>query len=291
MRSAVYTTSLLVVLLLSANASAASVVSDYCTKNRCVETAVDAIASVFRGMEIRVSPAEISAYNCKKSDFLNLTVTSPLLSTDSDISVNGQVVCELKGSVLPKTEVCVFSLEGGPGGAEGYDNVMINVIAKSDAGILSQQKELSKNFGIRMNHLVSGEENSVLASAKSAEISLAAAYSKIVDYENSGYNMTSVRRIMADSENKMAEGKEGLRKCNFNDAASDYKNSKRIADAALREAAGEKNGQDNEKLSMITGKVFSGATNPVLAILLISMVLLGYRLYKERNKKGAKLDL
>lgn len=282
---------LLFILLLSSNASAASVVADYCIKNKCIETAVDAIASVFKGIEIYISPSEINAYNCKKSDFLNLTIVSPLLSTNSEISVNGQTACELKGSLLPKTETCVFSLEGGAGGSEGYDNVMINVVAKSDAGFLSQPKELSKNFGIKMNHLIPDEEKNVDSAAKSAEISLAAAYSKIGEYENSGYNMSSVRKILADSENKMAEGKEDLRKCQFNDATSSYRAAKRIADAALREAVNEKSGQNNEKLSLITGKFLSTATNPVFWIMLVLMIAFGYQLFKEKNKKGVKLDL
>lgn len=293
MGNAVYRaiTALLFIIMLSANASAASVVADYCIKNKCIETAVDAIASVFKGIEIYVSPTEINAYNCKKSDFLNLTIVSPLLSTNSEISVNGQPVCELKGSLLPNTETCVFSLEGGAGGSEGYDNVMINVVAKSDAGFLSQPKELSKNFGIKMNHLVSEQEKNVDSAAKSAEISLAAAYSKIGEYESSGYNMSFVRKILGDSENKTAEGKENLRKCRFNDATSSYRAAKRIADAALREAVNEKSGQNNEKLSLITGKFFSAASNPVFAIMLILIIIFGYRLLNEKNKKITKIDL
>ncbi len=279
------------ILLLSSNASASSVVADYCIKNKCVETAVDAIASIFKGMEIYVSPSEINTYNCKKSDFLNLTVISPLLSTNSEISVNDQVVCGLKGSLLPKTETCAFSLQGGAGGSEGYDNIIINVVAKSDAGILSQQKELSKNFGVKMNHLVPNEEKSVAAAAKSAEISLASAYSKIEEYENSGYNMSSAMKLANNSERKIDDGKENLQRCKFSDAASSYKNAKRIADAALIEATNEKNDQNNEKLSSITGRFFSTATNPVFAITLILVAVLGYQLFKQKNKKSVKLDL
>ena len=285
------TLALVFISLLSANASATSVISDYCIKNHCVETAVDAIASVFKGMEIYVSPSEISAYNCKKSDFLNLTVVSPLLSTNSEIFVNGQSVCEVKGSLLPKTETCAFSLQGDEGGSQGYDSVMINVIAKSDAGFLSQPKELSKNFGIKMDHLVSDEEKAVTAAAKSAEISIAAAYSKIEEYENSGYNMTSARKFAGDSERKMDEGKENLRKCQFSSAISNYRTAKRIADAALKEANDNKNEQNSDKLSLITGKFFSTAANPVFAIMLVLVAFLGYQLYKEKNKKRTKIDL
>ncbi len=282
---------LLFILLLSSNASAASIVADYCIKNKCVETAVDAIASIFKGMEIYVSPPEIDAYNCKKSDFLNLTVVSPMLSTNSEMLVNGQAVCEIKGSLLPKTGMCVFSLDGAGGGSEGYTNTIINVIAKSDAGFLSQQKELSKNFGIKMNHLISDGEKDVITSSKSAEISLAVARSKIGEYENSGYNMSFVRKIMDDSERKMKDGADALRNCKFSDAASDYKNAKRIADAALRDATNEKNEQNNEKISLITGKFLSTATNPVFAIMIILLAILGYQLSKQKNKKSVKLDL
>ncbi|MBI4168167.1 MAG: hypothetical protein HY515_04370, partial [Candidatus Aenigmarchaeota archaeon] len=72
---------------------------------------------------------------------------------------------------------------------------------------------------------------------------------------------------------------------------SSYKNAKRIADAALREAANEKNEQNNDRISLITGKFFSTATNPVFAITLILIVILGYQLSKQKNKKSVKLDL
>ncbi|MBI4167892.1 MAG: hypothetical protein HY515_02950 [Candidatus Aenigmarchaeota archaeon] len=281
---------ILFVLLLSSDASAASIVADYCIKNKCVETTIDAVASIFKGMEIYVSPSEISAYNCKKSDFLNLTAVSPLLSTNSEILVNGQPICEIKGSLLPKTEMCVFSLDGAGGGSEGYTNVIINVVAKSDAGLF-HPKELSKNFGVKVNHMVSDDEKTVIAAAKSAEISLASAYYKIEEYENSGYNMSSVRKILGDSEKKMNDGREALINCKFGEAGSSYKNAKRIADAALREAANEKNEQNNDRISLITGKFFSTATNPIFAIVLILIAAFGYQLYKQKNKKGVKLDL
>ncbi|MBI4177495.1 MAG: hypothetical protein HY516_03955 [Candidatus Aenigmarchaeota archaeon] len=284
-------TGFLFMLLLSADVSATSVVSDYCKKNSCVETAVGAIASAFKGMEIYLSPDEINAYNCRKSDFLNLTVVSPLLSADSKISVNGDPVCEIKGSLLPKTETCVFSLEGGAGGSTGYDNLIINVAAKSDAGLLSGKKELSKNFGVRMNHLVSDEEKPVLAAVKSAEVSLAAAYSKIIGYENSGYNMTSPRNFLNNSENKLSEAAENLAGCRFADASAGYKSAKRMADAAAIDASDAKKGQDGKKFSMITGKFLSTAANPVFGIMLMLILVLGYKLRKAKGNKGAKLDL
>ncbi len=281
----------LFILLLSANASANSIVSDYCIRNHCADTAVDAIASVFKGMELHVSPNEVNAYNCKKSDFLNLTIVSPLLSTDSQISVNGERVCDIKGSVLPKTEMCAFSLEGGEGGSQGYDNIIINVAAKSDAGIFSETKELSKNFGIKINHNASDEEKNVIASMKSAQISLAAAYSKIESLENEGYNMSPVRGILADSEKSVKEGKENLRICRFNYAISNYKNAKRIADTALRDAETNKDAQNDEKLSLITGKFITSAANPVFGIMLLLVIFLGYQLKKEKKNKNVKLDL
>ncbi len=281
----------LFILLLSSNVSASSIVSDYCIKNRCIDTAVDAIASVFRGVEIYVSPNEINAYNCKKSDFLNTTIVSPILSTDSEIFVNGESVCTIKGSVLPKTETCVFSLQGGGGGNEGHDNLIINVLVKSGEGLFTETKELSKNFGIKMNHLMSDEEKNVIASMKSAQVSLAAAYSKIEDLENAGYNMSFPRKTLNDSVKNIGEGRENLKICRLNYALSDYKNAKRIADAALREAENNKGAQNNEKLSMITGKFLSSVSNPVFGIMLLLIIVLGYQLNREKKKKNVKLDL
>ncbi|MBI2085467.1 MAG: hypothetical protein HYT71_03060 [Candidatus Aenigmarchaeota archaeon] len=282
---------ILFILLFSSDVSANSIVSDYCVRNHCVDTAVDAIASVFKGMEIYVSPAEVNAYNCKKSDFLNLTIISPLLSTDTKILVNGEIVCEIKGSVLPKTEMCTFSLEGGDGGSQGYDNIIINIIAKPGAGILSETKELSKNFGIKINHITSDDEKNVIASMKSSQISLAAAYSKIEDLENAGYNMSSARKTLIDSETSMENGKENLRICRFNYAISDYKNAKHIADAALRDAENDKDSQNNEKFSLITGKFLTSAMNPIFGIMLLLVIFLGYQLNKEKKNKSVKLDL
>lgn len=284
-------TGLLFILLLSADASAASVVSDYCKKNSCVETAVDVIASAFKGVEIYLSPNEINAYNCRKSDFLNLTVVSPLLSTDSEVYVNGGSVCRIKGSLLPKTDMCVFSLDGAAGDSSGYENLIVNVAVKSNAGLLSQPKELSKNFGIKMNRLASDEEKAVIAASKSAAVSIAAAYAKTNSYEDSGYNMTSAIALLNKSENGMLHGDESLEDCMFKDAAASYKNAKRTADAAVKDAAYAKDEQDGEKFSTITGKFFATASNPVIAAMAVLIALFGYKLYKEKNRKNVKMDL
>ncbi len=287
-------TCLISILLLTANASAATmetVVADYCTKNRCIDTAVDAAASIFKGMEIYVSPASVNAYNCGDSDFLNLTVKSPMLSTDSELLVNGKTICEIRGSLLPKTETCVFFIAGGNGGDEGSVNAMINVVARSEAGLLSPVKEYSKNFGVVVKRLQSDGEKAVTAAMKSAEISLMSATSKITEYENANYNMSAPRKFLAGAETKSASAKEKLRGCDFSVSLAEYQESKGLADEAMAGALSERIKQNNEKFGAITGMVASSASNPVTIVLLFAVAVLGYSLHKEKRKNKNKLDL
>ena len=86
-------------------------------------------------------------------------------------------------------------------------------------------------------------------------------------------------------------GKENLRLCKFNYAISDYKNAKRIADAAMREAENSKGAQNDEKLSLVTGKFLSSATNPVFGLVFLLAVWFGYQLSKGKKRKNVKLDL
>ncbi len=285
---------LLFVLLLPADASGAAletVVTDYCAKNRCADTAIDAIASVFKGVELAVSPLSINAYNCGNSDFLNLTVESPMLSTDSELLVNGKTICEIRGSLLPKTEMCAFFIAGGNGGDEGSTNVMINAVVRSEAGVLSPVKEYSKNFGVTVKRLQSNDEKDVIAAMKSAEISLMSAAAKITEYENADYNMSAPRKTLDEAETKSESAKDRLNGCHFSGSLAEYRESKRLADAATTKAASERASQNNEKLGAITGSVVSSASDPVTIVLLGAVAILGYSLHKEKRRNKNKLDL
>ncbi|MFH0889717.1 MAG: hypothetical protein V1836_01055 [Candidatus Aenigmatarchaeota archaeon] len=284
---------LLFILLPNANAlpTAETVVADYCLKNKCIETALDAVASVFKGVEIAVEPKEINAYNCKDSDLLNITIKSPMLSTDSDVFVNGKHVCSLQGSLIPRTETCFFSVEGGNGGDDGYSNVIVNAVVKSNAGLLTPQKDYSKNFVVRMLHMPTEQEKTVIAALKASEISTVTAVSRITEYEDEGYNMSYARKYADDAEQKTYDAYKQLKDCELSSSLLSYREAKRLADFAYNKATRDRESQNNEKFNALTGRFLSSASNPITFFLVAMVALLGYCLYREKHKNKIKLEL
>ncbi len=281
------------ILLPDANAlpTVETVVADYCLKHSCIETAINTVSSFFKGAEMGVSPQQTTAYNCKNSDTLNVTIKSPVLSTDSEISVNGKPVCEIKGSLMPHEETCFFSINGGNGGDEGYDNVIVNVVMESKAGLLSEQKEYSKNFIVRVQHLQSNREKTAVSAMKSYEIAAASAVSKISEYESKGYNMSSARAIVSNAKTGADDARNMLVKCEIDRSISTYTDARTEADDALNTAINAKKEQDGTRLGAITGKFLSSASNPIVLVLAAVVALLGYGLHAEKRKNKIKLEL
>lgn len=254
------------------------VLSDYCDKHSCV----DSVSGFFEGYKIEMSATSADVPNCGNSRLLNATVHVPILSQTVAVYVNDDNVCDIQGSILGRTEKCLFYLRGAPPRTTGLEIIRINarMVNKENRNVL-----YSKNFLMEINHVVTAEETNVGNAIKSADFRISTAEVRIDEIKKRGTDVTEAENALREAAEKLNRSKSYFNSCNLKLSAESADAARALADSTISLVS--ISSQIN--LGDITGMVSSAVSEKFELVLVILLVIVFYFAHKRMSKKRKPL--
>lgn len=253
------------------------VLSDYCDRNNCI----DSVSGFFEGYKIEMEATSTDVPNCGNSRLLNATVHVPILSQPVAVYVNDDNACDIEGSVLPRTEKCLFYLRGAAPRTSGAEIIKINtrMVGKENRNVL-----YSKNFLMEVNRVVTAEETNVENAIKSADFRISTAEVRIGEIKKRGINVTDAENALEQAIVKLNQSKSYFNNCNLKLSAESADAARALADSTISLVS--ISSQIN--LGDITGMVSSVVAEKIDVVLVILLVVVFYFAHKHMSKKKSR---